>query len=197
MQLSSQQCDTKFDERKILIWLKYLLHDELLTSYFNIPSANVIDMKVQFFFVGKTSVKYLEEGIQIYSKRLTHYLPVEIVVIPSATTGNNKEVVKRESEVILEKISAKDFVILLDEKGAQYTSVQLADFMNSLMVRGLPKIIFIVGGAFGVSEQVSQRANLTLAFSRFTFTHQMVRLFLFEQIYRAMTIIKNEPYHNP
>ncbi len=154
-------------------------------------------MKVQFFFVGKTSVKYLEEGIQIYSKRLTHYLPVEIVVIPSVTSGSNKDVVKRESEAILKKISAKDFVILLDEKGAQYTSVQLADFMSSLMVRGLSKVIFIVGGAFGVSEQVIQRANFTLAFSRFTLTHQMVRLFLFEQIYRAMTIVKNEPYHNP
>ena len=142
-------------------------------------------------------MKYLDEGSQVYLKRLIHYLPVETVIVPSPAVANSKELVKKESDAILKKINEKDFVILLDEKGKEYTSVQFADLMNSLMVRGLSKVVFIVGGAFGVSEDVRKRSNLILSFSKFTLTHQMIRLFLLEQLYRAMTIIRNEPYHNP
>jgi 23S rRNA (pseudouridine1915-N3)-methyltransferase len=154
-------------------------------------------MKVQCFFVGKTSVKYLEEGIQVYLKRLIHYLPVETIVIPSPNITNSSELVKKESDAILKKITEKDFVIVLDEKGKEHTSVQFADLMSKLMVRGLSKVVFIIGGAYGVSEEVRKRANLVLSFSKFTLTHQMIRLFLMEQLYRAMTIIRNEQYHNP
>jgi 23S rRNA (pseudouridine1915-N3)-methyltransferase len=153
-------------------------------------------MKVKFFFVGKTHEKYLQEGIQIYLKRLIHYLPVELVEIPSPGNVSSRDLIKKESEAILKRINAKDFVILLDEKGNEFSSLHLADFMNNLMVRGVTSIIFIVGGAFGVSENINKRANLILAFSKFTLTHQMIRIFLLEQLYRAMTIIKNEQYHN-
>jgi len=188
----------EIDVRKILELVKIFASGPIPLLLFLIYlRANVVDMKVQCFFVGKTSMKYLEEGIQLYLKRLIHYLPVEVVIIPSPFSGSDKDLVKKESEAILKKIKATDFVILLDEKGNEYSSVQFANFVNSLMVRGLSKIVFVTGGAFGVSESVHQRANLTLSFSKFTLTHQMIRVFLLEQLYRAMTIIKNEQYHNP
>jgi 23S rRNA (pseudouridine1915-N3)-methyltransferase len=154
-------------------------------------------MKVKFFFVGKTHEKYLQEGNQIYLDRLMHYIPVELIVIPSPGSLSSKDLVKKESEAILKKINTKDFVILLDEKGKEFSSLQLADLMNNLMVRGVATIIFIVGGAFGVSENINKRANLILSFSKFTLTHQMIRIFLLEQLYRSMTILRNESYHNP
>jgi 23S rRNA (pseudouridine1915-N3)-methyltransferase len=154
-------------------------------------------MKVKFFFVGKTHEKYLQEGIQIYLDRLMHYVPIELVVIPSPRSLSSTDLIKKESEAILKKINTKDFVILLDEKGKEFSSLHLADFMNNLMVRGVATVIFIVGGAFGVSENINKRANLILTFSKFTLTHQMIRIFLLEQLYRAMTILRNESYHNP
>lgn len=153
-------------------------------------------MKLECLFVGKTSKKYIGEGIQVYLKRLKHYIVVDIKVISNSSVGTQGMVVKKESEQILKMIGLKDFVVLLDERGKEIGSVQLADFINKSMVEGTVKIIFIIGGAYGVSQDVADRANLKLSFSKFTFTHQMIRLFLLEQIYRAMTIIRKEPYHH-
>ena len=153
-------------------------------------------MKLECLFVGKTSKKYIGEGIQVYLKRLKHYIAVDIRVISNSSVGTQGMVVKKESEQILKMIGLKDFVVLLDERGKEIGSVQLADFINKSMVEGTVKIIFIIGGAYGVSQDVADRANLKLSFSKFTFTHQMIRLFLLEQIYRAMTIIRKEPYHH-
>ncbi|MCX6291832.1 MAG: 23S rRNA (pseudouridine(1915)-N(3))-methyltransferase RlmH [Bacteroidetes bacterium] len=154
-------------------------------------------MKLNFLFVGKTSEKYIEEGNRVYLKRLNHYLPSDITVVPAAgVTGSREVFIKKESAVILKKITERDFVVLLDEKGKEFSSMQLSSFMNKAMVNGTSRIVFMVGGAFGVSEEVAKRANLVLSFSKFTMTHQMIRIFLLEQVYRAMTIIRNESYHH-
>lgn len=153
-------------------------------------------MKLEFLFVGKTSEKYLEEGIQNYLKRIKHYIPVDIKVIANSAAGTKEIIIKKESEQIMKLTGPRDFIVLLDERGKEMGSIQLADFIDKSMVNGISKIIFIVGGAYGVSKNVSERANLTLSFSKFTLTHQMIRLFLLEQVYRAMTIIRKEPYHH-
>jgi len=154
-------------------------------------------MKIEFLFVGKTSEKYLAQGIDIYLKRLNRYVPSSIIVIPSsAESGNRKNELKKESESILKKISERDFVIVLDERGQEFSSIQLSGLMNKSMLNSIPKIIFIVGGPYGISELISARANQVVSFSKFTFTHQMIRIFLLEQIYRSMTILRNEPYHH-
>ena len=154
-------------------------------------------MKLELVFVGKTSEKYLEQGVQVYLKRLTHYLPVAISIVPVATkSGTMSQTLKKEADSILKKISDRDFVILLDERGIEYTSVELAGLVNKSLINSVPKLVFIVGGPFGASEIISGRANLILSFSKFTLTHQMIRMFLLEQVYRAMTILNNEPYHH-
>lgn len=154
-------------------------------------------MKLELVFVGKTSEKYVEQGVLVYLKRLTHYLPVVISIVPAATkSGTMSLTLKKEADLILKKVSDRDFVILLDERGIEFTSVELAGLINKSLINSVPKLVFIVGGPFGASEIISGRANLILSFSKFTLTHQMIRMFLLEQVYRAMTILNNEPYHH-
>lgn len=154
-------------------------------------------MKTEFLFVGKLTTNYLKEGIELYLSRINHYLPASITVVSSAVTPGKKEYgLKKESEAIMKKIAANDFVVLLDERGKEYNSVQLSMLMNKFMVNGVSKIVFIVGGPYGISETISARANLILSFSKFTLTHEMIRLFLLEQVYRAMSILSHEPYHH-
>jgi 23S rRNA (pseudouridine1915-N3)-methyltransferase len=170
----------------------------LYPDYINLFSfVSLVIMKIECLFVGKTSEKYLEDGMQIYLKRLAHYLHFSVAIIPSVSELKNQErKIKKESDSILSKIHEKDFVILLDEKGKEFSSVQLSDYLGKIMVNGTSKIYFIVGGAYGVSEEIKKRANFILSFSKFTITHQMIRILLLEQIYRAMTIIRNERYHH-
>lgn len=153
-------------------------------------------MKAEFLFVGKTTEKYLQEGIEHYLKRLVHYLPSAIQVVSASAAGDSAKAIASESEVLLSKIKPRDFVVLLDERGTELTSPELAGKMQQWMVQGHSRIVFVTGGAFGFNEVLRQRANFTLSASRFTFTHQMIRLILLEQVYRAMTILKNEPYHH-
>ncbi|HNQ62161.1 MAG TPA: 23S rRNA (pseudouridine(1915)-N(3))-methyltransferase RlmH [Bacteroidia bacterium] len=153
-------------------------------------------MKVELFFVGKTTDKYLIEGLKIYLKRLQHYIQVsEVIISPASGTDQNK-VLKEEGDNMLSKIKARDLVILLDDKGTMLSSEELAAKMQKWMVEGHSKLIFISGGAYGLSDSLRKRANFILSASRFTFTHQMIRLILAEQLYRAMTIIRNESYHH-
>jgi len=154
-------------------------------------------MKIEFLFVGKTTEKYLQSGVDLYLKRINHYLPAVISEIPSALkAGTRANALQKESDIINKKITAKDFVVVLDENGKEFSSVELSAFMNKAMVNSTSKIVFIIGDAYGIPEPVSRRANLVLSFSKFTMTHQMIRIFLLEQIYRAMTILNNEPYHH-
>ena len=156
-------------------------------------------MKIEFCVVGKTKDKYLEEGMNIYLKRLKHYIPFQMNIIPDIKNAGKlkaSQVKTQEGNLILKNLRNEDFLILLDEKGKSFSSVQFAQFLEKKMAHSSHKIIFQIGGAFGFSEAVYQRANMKLSLSEMTFSHQMVRLFFLEQLYRAMTILRNEPYHN-
>ena len=157
-------------------------------------------MKITLIQVGKTAHSYLLEGIGDYQNRIKHYCNFELVTI-AQTKGlqnlNNKEVAKKsDSNLILGKINAGDFVILLDENGKEFNSLTFADYLNQHQIQSTKHIVFIIGGAFGFSEELYSRSNAKIALSKLTFSHQMVRLFFMEQLYRAFTIIKGESYHH-
>lgn len=156
-------------------------------------------MKVFFIQIGKTDLPYLKEGISIYEKRIRHYIPFEIITV-SAIRGSAKmseeKLKESEGEAILNICKQGDYVVLLDENGTQYMSKEFAGFCEKQMVSGLKRILFLTGGAYGVSEQITSRANKIISFSRMTFSHQIIRLIFMEQFYRAMTIIRGDPYHH-
>ena len=153
-------------------------------------------MKIEFIFIGKTTEPYLNEGITTYLKRLVNYLPAEILTITASSSRLREKIIEEESRAILSKIQPRDFIVLLDERGKELTSRQLAAFIEKQMVAGTNRLLMITGGAYGVSDEVKQKVHYTLSASKFTFTHQMIRLLLTEQVYRAMTILKNESYHH-
>lgn len=156
-------------------------------------------MKITFLTLGKTMFPFVKEGMEMYEKRISHYIQYERVEI-QAGSGNGQlskeEIKEREGEAILKKIRPADEVILLDEKGKRFTSTGWADFLEKKMGSGSKNIVFITGGAFGFSRKVYDRADSALSLSDMTFSHQIIRLFFCEQLYRAMTIIKGVPYHN-
>jgi 23S rRNA (pseudouridine1915-N3)-methyltransferase len=157
-------------------------------------------MKITLLLVGKTEEAYLREGISIYLNRLRHYIRIDFVEITELknTRGFSQEQQRtKEAELILKKLLPIDQVILLDEKGTTLTSQQFADFLNKKAIGSVNNLVFIVGGPYGFHESVYRRANDKISLSRMTFSHQMVRLFFAEQLYRAFTIIKGEPYHHP
>ncbi|MDB5134503.1 MAG: rRNA ((1915)-N(3))-methyltransferase RlmH [Mucilaginibacter sp.] len=156
-------------------------------------------MKIILLIVGKTEDAYLKEGIDKYLKRLKHYTKIEVVEI--AELKNTKALTQeqqktKEAELILKKTAATDHIILLDEKGMELSSPQFAAFIDKKAVGPVTNLVFIVGGPYGFDQSVYQRANDKISLSRMTFSHQMVRLFFVEQLYRAFTIIKGEPYHH-
>ena len=156
-------------------------------------------MKVEFWVIGKTNETYLQRGMDNYSKRLTHYLKFVIEVIPDVKNPKNlsREQLKlKEGAFILKKLKSEDYLVLLDEKGKEYTSIQFSKRLEKFQISGKKRVIFLVGGAFGFSPEIYQRANEKLSVSQMTFSHQMIRLFFLEQLYRAMTILRGEPYHN-
>jgi 23S rRNA (pseudouridine1915-N3)-methyltransferase len=149
--------------------------------------------------VGKTAETWLQKGVKQYFDRLTHYLPFEAKVLPDIkNAGKMKaEALKQlEGEVILKNVENSDQLILLDEGGKLFSSREFSEYMEKQMLGGARRLIFVIGGAWGFSQDVYQRANGKLSLSRMTFSHQMVRLIFAEQLYRAMTILKNEPYHH-
>lgn len=156
-------------------------------------------MKITLLTIGKTEDKYLLDGIEIYLKRLKHYVPFKILEIPElkGTKNLSREQQKsKEAELIFKNISSSDHVILLDENGQEFTSKQFSLFLNKKMVGGLQHLVFIVGGPYGFSEDIYERSNEKISLSQMTFSHQMIRLFFTEQLYRAYTILKGEPYHH-
>jgi 23S rRNA (pseudouridine1915-N3)-methyltransferase len=156
-------------------------------------------MKVTFLTVGITEDAYLREGIEKYVKRLKHYTKldmIELAGLKNTKSLSGEQQKYREAEMILKKISPTDHVVLLDENGTELTSKQFAGYINKKAIAGTTNIIFVVGGPYGFDEQVYLRANDKLSLSQMTFSHQMVRLFFTEQLYRAFTIIKGEPYHH-
>ncbi len=155
-------------------------------------------MKVELWAIGKTSEKYLDAGIEIFEKRLKNYLPFTFTILADVKlkTTDGVRLKQEEGKMILAKIAPDDYLVLLDERGRENTSGGLADWMERRLSASNRRLIFLIGGAFGFSPDVYARANEQLALSKLTFSHQMVRLFFLEQLYRAMTILKNEPYHN-
>lgn len=156
-------------------------------------------MKLQLILIGKTTESYLQEGMDVYMNRLKHYCHVEMTVIPSpkhASKLNPQQLKTEEGKLMLNKIAPRETVILLDERGTQVTSKGLAEKMNSWMNSGQKTINLLIGGAYGFSPEVYERANAQLALSKMTFSHQMVRLILLEQLYRAFSILQGEKYHH-
>ena len=156
-------------------------------------------MKITLLALGKTEEKYLQSGIDIYLKRLKHYIKLEVVEIPELkqTKGLSQEQQKaKEAELISKKLNPTDFVVLLDERGQELSSLQFADLLNKRMLASTQNLVFIIGGPYGFDNSIYQRVNEKLSLSKLTFSHQMVRLFFVEQVYRAFTILKGEPYHH-
>jgi 23S rRNA (pseudouridine1915-N3)-methyltransferase len=156
-------------------------------------------MKITLINTGKTEENHVREGFALYEKRLMHYCRFEsICVNAAASSGRIKPETIRLSEaaLILKKIKPVDYVVLLDEKGSQFRSIELASWLNQHLVRATRHLVFITGGAYGFDEGIYSRANDKIALSLLTFPHQLVRLIFAEQLYRAFSIIRNEPYHN-
>lgn len=156
-------------------------------------------MKITLIAIGKTEDKYLIEGIDKYLNRLKHYINFNLIIIPDVKNTKNlteAQQKSKEAELILKQLSNSDVVVLLDEKGKKFSSVQFSQYINKQMVGSVQNLIFIIGGPYGFDEYIYKRANASISLSDMTFSHQMVRLFFVEQLYRAFTILKNEPYHH-
>ncbi|MCM8570814.1 23S rRNA (pseudouridine(1915)-N(3))-methyltransferase RlmH [Gramella jeungdoensis] len=156
-------------------------------------------MTIKLVCIGKTDKKELEELIDIYSKRLQHYIKFELEIIPDLKKTKNldeSQQKSKEGELILSGVQNSDFLVLLDENGKQFSSETFSEYIQKRMNTGLKRLIFVIGGPYGFSEEVYKRADSKVSLSKMTFSHQMVRLFFTEQLYRAFTILKNEPYHH-
>ena len=156
-------------------------------------------MKIKLIVVGKTNAKYLLEGEKEYENRLRHYTKFEEIIIPDVKQSgkmSEKELKKKEGQLILDKLENIDHVILLDDKGKSHSSVEFANFLQQKMNSGLKSLVFVVGGAFGFSDEVYLRANSKISLSKMTFSHQMVRLIFKEQLYRGFSILRGEKYHH-
>jgi len=156
-------------------------------------------MKIKVLVIGKTDDKNLQLLIDKYKKRLGHYIRFEIEVIPDLKNVKNlseKEQKEKEGVLLLKKVGVSDQLWLLDEKGREFRSLEFSKFMQTKMSAGIKQLILVIGGPYGFSEEVYRKATGKLSLSKMTFSHQMIRLFLVEQIYRAFTILKNEPYHH-
>ena len=155
-------------------------------------------MKIKLILPGKTDEKYLIESTSQYIKRIQHYIQLEIIEIPFKHLKNQKPELYKiaESQAIENQLSTSDFLVLLDEHGKSFGSVEFANWIQGRMNSGLKQLTFAIGGPYGFSEEIKARAQLLISLSQMTFSHQMIRLFFLEQLYRAFTILRNEPYHN-
>jgi len=156
-------------------------------------------MKVVLLAIGKTNEQYLIDGISKYQRRLQHYIQFEIFELPNIRNTKNfsdSELKKKEGEVILKQLKSSDYVVLLDDKGQCFTSLAFSKRIQTWRLSGKKRLLFVIGGAYGFSEDVYNRGDERLSLSKMTFSHQMVRLFFAEQIYRGYTILHNEPYHH-
>lgn len=156
-------------------------------------------MKIQLWSIGKAHESYVKEGVEDFTRRISKYFPVEWKIFTAARqTANSVEndIKKNEAHTILQALQKDDYLVLLDENGKQISSPQLASFIESRANSSVRQLVFLIGGAFGADEQIKSRANFMWSFSQLVFPHQLVRLMLSEQIYRACTIIRNEKYHH-
>ena len=156
-------------------------------------------MKIALIVIGKTDAGYFVEAINEYKSRLIHYIPFEMEVIPDIKNAKNlseSQQKEKEGELILKTLQSGDYLVLLDEKGKEFTSMQFSAYIEKKMHTVPKRLVFVVGGPYGFSEAVYKAAGEKISLSKMTFSHQMIRLIFVEQIYRAMTILNNEPYHH-
>ncbi len=156
-------------------------------------------MQVIFLVNGKTEMPFIEEGCKTFEDRIKRYLPFQTRVIPALKNTKNlsPDIQKnQEASLILKSLLPMDFVVLLDEKGDEFRSAAFAEFIQKQMNKGIKRLVFVVGGPYGFDQSIYQRANAQLSLSQMTFSHQLIRLIFMEQLYRALTILKGEPYHN-
>lgn len=156
-------------------------------------------MQIKLIAIGKTDDKQLIALIEQYQKRLKHYIKFDFDIIPDIKNVKNlseAQQKEKEGELILKKLSNTDVLVLLDENGKQFTSVEYANYLQKKMNAGIKQLVFVIGGPYGFSETVYQKAQGKISLSKMTFSHQMIRLFIVEQLYRGFTILKNEPYHH-
>lgn len=156
-------------------------------------------MKITLVVIGKTNGKFLIEGINEYTKRLSYYIPFNIDYL--LDVKNNKKLSEDqqktlEGNTILGALEKSDYVVLLDEHGKEFTSIEFSKYIEKKMTSVPKRLVFIVGGPYGFSQEVKERANEKISLSKMTFSHEMIRLIFTEQLYRAMTIMNNEPYHH-
>ncbi|HHH53105.1 MAG TPA: 23S rRNA (pseudouridine(1915)-N(3))-methyltransferase RlmH [Bacteroidetes bacterium] len=156
-------------------------------------------MQIELWCIGKNSFDFVDKGVQEYSSRLKHYSKFKIVYLDDVKRGkkDNPGLVKdKEGKLTLSKLTDKDILILLDEKGREMNSVKFSAFIENKMLYSSKRMIFLIGGAFGFSKELYDRADDKISLSKMTFSHQLIRVCFVEQLYRAFTIIKNEKYHN-
>lgn len=156
-------------------------------------------MKIYFWSVGKAHDPYVKEGIELFTKRISHYFPVEWKIFQpakNAASFSEEEIKKAEATILLNALQNDDVLIALDENGKQWNSIELANFIQQKANESTKNIIFLIGGAYGLHESILQKCNQKWSLSKLVFPHQLVRLILTEQIYRACTIIRNEKYHH-
>lgn len=156
-------------------------------------------MKIKLLAVGKTDDKNLSSLIELYEKRLKYYINFELAIIPDLKKSKNlseKQQKEKEGDLIINQIQTTDHIILLDENGKEFRSIQFSQYLQKKMNSGIKRLVFVIGGPYGFSEKMYQKAVGKISLSKMTFSHQMIRLFMVEQIYRGFTILKNEPYHH-
>lgn len=156
-------------------------------------------MRIKLIYVGKTGSSFLVDGEKEYLKRVKRYVPTEIIELPDVKNAKKRsevEIKAIEAESILKKIKPNEHVILLDEKGKEHTSVGFSKYLQKQFNSGSQGLVFVIGGPYGFDDTVYQRANDKLALSKLTFSHQMIRMFFLEQLYRGLSILNNEPYHH-
>jgi 23S rRNA (pseudouridine1915-N3)-methyltransferase len=156
-------------------------------------------MKIILLQTGKTNEKYISEGVDEYCSRIRKYNPFEIITLPDIKNTKSMPIPEqkaREGKRILESVGADDFIILLDERGREFTTAGFAEQLGKIFLHSKKRIVFVIGGPYGFSDEVLLKADMKLSLSRFTFSHQMVRLLFTEQLYRVFTVIKGDPYHH-
>ena len=156
-------------------------------------------MKIKLLAIGKTDDKNLQQLIETYQNRLKHYIKFEISIIPDIKNAKNlseNQQKEKEGELILKQLQPTDQLVLLDDKGKSFSSIEFSKFLQKKMNSGIKQLVLVIGGPYGFSDEVYKKSNGKISLSKMTFSHQMIRLFVVEQIYRGFTILKNEPYHH-
>jgi len=157
-------------------------------------------VKIQLIVIGKTNQHFVKQGLDEFCKRLLHYFPFELEVIPDIKNSQNLSVDQqkvKEGEMILRSFQPSDYIVLLDEHGKEFTSVEFAEYIEKKTRTSVKRLVFVIGGAYGFAQTVYEAAYEKIALSKMTFPHQLIRLIFIEQLYRVMTILHNEPYHHP